>query len=119
MNTVSKAAFTAAASTLLFVDQAHAAINFGQSNVDQDLAGSQNSAEVTIQNLISNFMVFLGIIAVCYGLWGGFKILTAGGNDDGVSSGKKILVQAGIGLVVIFLANSLVKFVLGALFVNA
>ncbi len=71
-----------------------------------------------MQNLVENFMLFLGIIAVIYALYGGFKILTAGGNEDGVKSGKQILIQAGIGLVVIFLANSVVQFVLRNLFTS-
>jgi hypothetical protein len=118
MNTVQKAGFAVVAS-VLSVSQASAALNADMNRVNSNLRGSENSAEVTIQNLISNFMIFLGLIAVCYALYGGFKILTAGGEDDAVSEGKKILVQAGIGLVVIFLANSLVKFVLGVLFTGA
>lgn len=88
------------------------AIDFGGSKVADSIKGSADTADVTVQNLVSKAMVFLGIIAVLYGLWGGFNILTAGGDDDKVKKGKTILIQAGIGLVVIFLANSIVQFVL-------
>ena len=39
-------------------------------------------------------------------------MLTAGGDEDKVSTGRKILIQVALGLVVIFLANSIVQFVL-------
>jgi hypothetical protein len=68
-----------------------------------------------VQKLIGNFMFFLGIIAVCYGLYGGFLIMTAGGEDTKVKQGKTILIQVGIGLVVIFLANSIIQWVLGSI----
>jgi len=58
-------------------------------------------------------MVFLAIIAVLYLLWGGFQILTAGGDEEKVTKGKTIIIQAGIGLLVIFLANSIVQWILG------
>lgn len=60
-------------------------------------------------------MVFLGILAVCYGLYGGFLIMTAGGEDDKVKKGKQILIHVALGLVVIYLANSIVQWVLGSI----
>jgi hypothetical protein len=57
-------------------------------------------------------MFFLGIVAVIYGIYGGFLILTAGGEDDKVKKGKSIIIQVSIGLVIIFLANSLVQWVI-------
>ncbi len=57
-------------------------------------------------------MTFLAIIAVIYGLYGGFLMLTAGGEEEKMKKGRTILIQVAIGLVVIFLANSIVQFVL-------
>jgi len=56
--------------------------------------------------------MFLALIGVCYGLWGGFQIVTAGGEEEKVKKGRTILIQVAIGLVVIFLANSIVQWVL-------
>lgn len=39
-------------------------------------------------------------------------MLTAGGDEEKVKKGRTILIQVGIGLIVIFLANSIVQFVL-------
>jgi hypothetical protein len=63
--------------------------------------------------------VFLAVLAVVYALWGGFQIMTAAGDDKKVGSGKQIIMHAAIGLVVIFLAYSVVTFVLKVLFGDA
>lgn len=105
--------------TLASLEQSFAAINFGGGNVQQNVSGSSNTADTTIQNLVGNVMLFLGIIAVLFGLYGGFLILTAGGEDDKVKKGKTILFQVGLGLVVIFLANSIVQWVLQRVLTNA
>lgn len=69
----------------------------------------------TIQNYVNYLMTFLYLIAVLYALWGGFQILTAGGDDEKVSKGKTILIQGATGLFVIWIAGTLVKFILGVL----
>ncbi len=74
---------------------------------------SQNSAEVTVQNLINQAMLFLSIVAVCYGIWGGFQIITAGGDEEKVKKGRTIIIQIVIGIIVIWLAGSIVKWVTG------
>ncbi len=74
---------------------------------------SQNSAEITAQNLINNALMFLSILAVGYGIWGGFQIVTAGGDEEKVKKGRTILIQVVIGIIVIWLAGSVVKWVVG------
>lgn len=98
--------------TFATLEQTFATINFGGGNVQSNVSGTANTADTAIQNLVGNVMLFLGIVAVLFGLYGGFLILTAGGEDDKVKKGKTILIQVGIGLVVIFLANSIVQWVL-------
>lgn len=103
--------------TLATLEQSFAAINFGGGNVQSNVSGSSNTADTAVQNLVGNAMLFLGIVAVMYGLYGGFLILTAGGDDTKVKQGKTILIQVAIGLVVIFLANSIVQWVLSKILV--
>ncbi len=88
------------------------AIDFGGTKVQTNVQGTGTTADVAVQNLVSNAMIFLGIVAVLYGIWGGFLMVTAGGDEEKVKKGRTILVQVAIGLVVIFLANSIVQFVL-------
>lgn len=117
MKALKKIGFVSLAS-LATVEQSLAAINFGGGNVQQNVSGTSNTADTAVQNLVGNAMVFLGIVAVMYGLYGGFLMLTAGGEDDKVKKGKTILFQVALGLVVIFLANSIVQWVLGKLLVG-
>jgi hypothetical protein len=94
---------------------ASAAITLGESKVDAGLRGDDAAADTAIQTLITNAISFLYLVAVVFALWWGFNILTAGGDEEKVKKGKTILIQAGIGLVVIFLASSIVKWVVGSL----
>ncbi|MGE4443874.1 MAG: hypothetical protein AB7E37_02700 [Candidatus Altimarinota bacterium] len=68
-----------------------------------------------VQYYVNFLMTFLYLIAVLYALWGGFLILTAGGEDDKVTKGKTILIQGGLGLLVIWLAGTIVKWILSVL----
>ncbi len=116
MQLMKKAGFISLAS-LATLEQSFAAINFGGWNVQWNVSGTSNTADTAIQNLVGNAMLFLGILAVMFGLYGGFLILTAAWEDDKVKKGKTILIQVAIGLVVIFLANSIVQWVLSKILV--
>jgi hypothetical protein len=51
---------------------------------------------------------FLGLIAVIYIIYGGFLIFSSAGDEEKVGKGKKLIIYALIGIVVIFLAYSIV-----------
>lgn len=85
---------------------------FGEEKVTIQ-ATSANTADQTVQTLIDRGMLFLSIIAVLYGIWGGFQIVTAGGDEEKVKKGRTILIQVVIGIIVIWLAGSIVKWVVG------
>ena len=88
---------------------------FGQDNVRDDVVGAEGSADATIQILVWRVVTFLYIVAVLYGIWWGFNILTAGGDEEKVKKWKTILIQALIGLVVIFLASSIIQWLIGSI----
>jgi hypothetical protein len=48
-------------------------------------------------------------------LWGGFKMMTSSGDPEKFSSGKKTLLYAAVGFVVVLLANSVVS-IIGSIF---
>lgn len=66
----------------------------------------------TIGNLIRVALGFLGVVAVCIVLFGGFKWMTAGGNDEKVSEAKRLLIAGLIGLAIILSAYAIVEFVI-------
>lgn len=67
----------------------------------------------TVTNIINWVLGLLGIVAVIMILYGGFMWLTAGGSEDRITSAKKIISAAVVGLVIILLAWAIVNFVLG------
>lgn len=68
-----------------------------------------------LQTYVNYIMTFLYLIAVFYALWWWFLILTAAWDEEKVSKWKTILIQWGIWLLVIFLAWSIVKWILSIL----
>ncbi len=76
-------------------------------------AGLQSGDLVgTISNIIRVALGFLGIIAVIIILLGGFKWMTAGGNDDKVKDAKKLIFSGIIGLVIVLSAFAIANFVI-------
>lgn len=69
----------------------------------------------TVIAIIQWILGLLGLIAVIMILVGGFRWMTAGGNEEKVESAKKLLTAAIIGLVIVLLAWAIVIFALGVL----
>lgn len=67
-----------------------------------------------IQDVVAYLLIFLGIVGVIYIVYAGFQILTAGGDEDKVKKSKATIFHVFIGLLLIFLAFSIVKFVIGS-----
>jgi hypothetical protein len=80
--------------------------------VNEGLKGTSNTLAASIQNFIEFLIGFLYLVAVVYALWGGFHILTGGGDEERVKKGKTVIIQAVIGIIVIFLASSVITFVI-------
>lgn len=66
----------------------------------------------TIAQIIRVAMGLLGIIAVVIVLVGGFKWMTAGGNEDQVGEAKKWIFSGVIGLAIILSAYALASFII-------
>jgi hypothetical protein len=71
-----------------------------------------NNIVHTIVNLLS---AIVGIVAVIMIIVGGFRYITSGGNDTSVTAAKNTILYAIIGLVVVALAQVLVRFTLSKL----
>jgi hypothetical protein len=102
--------YTATAMSTALYSETFAKIEVG--TAEDKIKWSGDSAEKVIQNWISSALGFLYLAAVIYGLWWGFHILTAGWDDDKVGQGKKIIINSLIGIVVIFLASSIVQWLI-------
>lgn len=65
-----------------------------------------------IKTVIDIFSLIIGAIAVIMIIYGGFKYITSAGNDSNVSAAKNTILYALIGLVIVALAQIIVRFVL-------
>jgi hypothetical protein len=65
-----------------------------------------------LKHLINIFSAIIGVVAVIMIIFGGFRYITSGGNDSSVTSAKNTIMYAIIGLVIVALAQLLVRFVL-------
>jgi len=87
--------------------------NPGQCNVaTSDATTKINDIIHTIVNLLS---AIVGVVAVIMIIVGGFRYITSGGNDTSVTSAKNTILYAIIGLVVVALAQLIVRFTLSKL----
>jgi hypothetical protein len=77
-----------------------------------DATTSINNIVHTIVNILS---AVVGIVAVIMIIVGGFRYITSGGNDASVTAAKNTILYAVIGLVVVALAQILVRFTLSKL----
>lgn len=77
-----------------------------------DALGKINQIVHTIVNLLS---AIVGLVAVIMIIVGGFRYITSGGNDTSVTAAKNTILYAIIGLVVVALAQIIVRFTLSKL----
>jgi hypothetical protein len=77
-----------------------------------DISGSAEKLNVLIKNIINIFSVVVGIVAVIMIIVGGFRYITSGGDSGNVTGAKNTILYAIVGLVIVALAQFIVKFVL-------
>lgn len=66
-------------------------------------------------SVIRILLGFLGMIAVVIILLGGFKWMTAGGNEEKVGEARKLIIQGAVGLIIILAAFGIANFVINNL----
>lgn len=87
--------------------------NPGQcSAASSDATTKINNLVKTVVNLLS---AVVGIVAVIMIIVGGFRYVTSGGNDTSVTAAKNTILYAIIGLIVVALAQIIVRFTLSKL----
>lgn len=65
--------------------------------------GEQNIISL-VRTIINYFLGFLGIVVLALVIYGGLLYVTAGVNEGGADTGKKIITYAVIGVVIILLS---------------
>lgn len=87
------------------------AINATDCNVDKE--GAAQNVQSIVTTVINVFSWVVGVVSVIAIILGGFKYITSGGDANGVSSAKNTILYAIVGLVIVALAQVIVRFVIG------
>jgi len=119
MNNVVKNSFYATAGLMLVgLNNVVSAIEFDSSWTAKDgaLAWSSKTLDVVIKGWMAYLVWFLYLIAIIMMIYGGFNILTAAWDEEKVKKGKTILMQAVGWLIVVFIANSVISWLITGLF---
>lgn len=86
--------------------------------LDEDFANEtglgQGELKTTIGSLINTALTLLGVVVVVIILMGGFKWMTAGGNDEKVAEAKRLIIAGIIGLAIIMSAWAIARFVISS-----
>ena len=73
------------------------------------------TSETTLSGLIfaviQLMLILSGMIAVVFVIIGGYQYITSGGNEEQAEKGKKAIINAIIGLVVVMLAYAIVTII--------
>ena len=78
-------------------------------SASQQAETAVNRTVATVVNLLSSIV---GVVAVIMIMFGGFKYITAGGDSSKISSAQQTIIYAVVGLVIVALAQIIVRFVL-------
>lgn len=89
-------------------------LNNGADKTDPDANNGDVNDRVnkTIRLVINVFSLIVGVISVIMIIIGGLKYITSGGESGNITGAKNTILYAIIGLVVVALAQVIVKFVL-------
>jgi len=82
------------------------------------LASDKEPTDVIV-SIINTILYFVGTLTMVLILWAGFKWLTSAGNTDTIKKSRETIVNAVIGLAIIFASYIIVNFVMEKLINSA
>lgn len=82
---------------------------FAQVDLEGPVSGDMTQI---ISNIIKFILGLVGVLALIFFIYGGITWITSAGNAEQVKKGKSTLIWAVMGLIICFLAYSLVTFVI-------
>lgn len=87
-----------------------------ETNVDAALGLGNEDPRTLAASIVNVALGFLGIIAVVIVLLGGFKWMTAAGNEDKIEEAKGLITSGIIGLIIILMSWAIAKFVIDLIY---
>lgn len=79
------------------------------------IGGGETDLFIIVGRIINVVLGFLGMVLLFYFLYGGFKWMTSGGEEEGVKEAQTMIKNAVIGLVIVMASYALSGFVLDQL----
>ena len=79
---------------------------------DKTTGNSNGDLSGIIKLIVTIVSILVGVVAVIMIIWGGMKYITSGGESSKITGAKNTIIYALIGLVIVALAQFIVKFVL-------
>lgn len=109
-------AFALIVSAVVFQGSATAQIDQVRGGIDATGAGPAGvTVDSAIASAINIISFIIGVIAVIMIIIGGLKYITSAGDSQKVESAKNTIIYAVIGLVIVVLAQVIVRYVLTAI----
>jgi hypothetical protein len=88
-------------------------LQIGETNVNcQNLEGDESGFNDLLAQIINIISVIVGVVAVIMIIYGGFRYITSGGTAEKVTAAKNTILYGIIGLIIVALAQVIVRFVL-------
>lgn len=89
--------------------------DFGVAEVDQNIALSNTNIVTIVLRIIRVLIGLLGIVVLVLFLYAGFMWMTSAGQEERIAKAKKTMINATIGLLIIFSSFMIVQFIINAL----
>lgn len=93
------------------IDSARVGAGLGEADA---VSGDASDIDSVITTVVEVLSVIVGVLAVIMIIISGFKYVTSGGDAQKVASAKSTLIYAIIGIVIVVLAQVIVRFVLSS-----
>lgn len=74
------------------------------------LVSDKDPVEIIVE-VINVLLYFIGSIVIILILWAGFKWMTSAGNADAIKKSRETMLNAVIGLIIIFASYAILNFV--------
>lgn len=87
-------------------------LQFGSTSDCADTGDAEETVNSLVTTIINIFSVVVGIVAVIMIIYGGFKYITSGGDSGNITGAKNTILFAIVGLIIVAMAQIIVRFVL-------
>lgn len=89
-------------------------VNATAANTDLKQTTQGADLQTLIGRIVGSVLSLIGLLFFVLTVYGGFLWMTAHGHEDIIEKGKNTIIQAIIGMVIVFSAYAITRFVLGS-----